>query len=314
MQLALYGSIAWRHPLGLGQALQWAAEFGWDLLDGRGMSLDIPGTDPRQTAAFGYDMLGPNQVSHAARRDLRRRLEQAGKGLLGIYCAVPVNLPPPQGESCLALVGQYVALAADLGAVWLRPINNFAIGDDPADAQRDVQRTIAGLQTVAAEARRLGIGLLLENNENTLTPDAASLLTVRQALAPHCRVGIAFDAANAYFQGLDPAAELAALAGSVDVLHLKNVRRHAGRRWDYVPRGDFSYQWCTLAEGDLDWTALLRQAWQQGFDGPLVYEYANPFKGMPREYWDMLPEPAEAAHREAEFLRRTWRLVQSAAR
>ena len=36
---------------------------------------------------------------------------------------------------------------------------------------------------------------------------------------------------------------------------------------------------------------------------PLVYEYVNPFKGMPLSYWDTLPEPEEAAAREAAFLR-----------
>jgi hypothetical protein len=34
-----------------------------------------------------------------------------------------------------------------------------------------------------------------------------------------------------------------------------------------------------------------------------VYEYVNPFKGMPPTYWNSLPEPAEAAEREVSFLR-----------
>lgn len=87
------------------------------------------------------------------------------------------------------------------------------------------------------------------------------------------------------------------------MLHLKNVRRWKEQRWDYVPRGDFSYEWKSLSEGDLDWPKLLARVRTDGFNGPLVYEYVNPFKGMPLAYWDTLPEPEEAARHEAAYLR-----------
>ena len=66
-------------------------------------------------------------------------------------------------------------------------------------------------------------------------------------------------AVNAYFQGLDPWAGADSLRGKIDVLHVKNVRRHDSARWDYVPRGDYSYEWTPLAEGDIDWPALIRE-------------------------------------------------------
>ena len=61
MQLALYGSIAWRHPLGIGQVIDWATRFGWDCIDARGMSLGVPGDRERNENAFGYDMLAEAQ-------------------------------------------------------------------------------------------------------------------------------------------------------------------------------------------------------------------------------------------------------------
>jgi sugar phosphate isomerase/epimerase len=157
---------------------------------------------------------------------------------------------------------------------------------------------------VAPLAAELGVGLMLENNENTTTSDAASLLRMQDAIRDVCRTGIAYDPVNAYFQGHDPAAGFELLQGRITVLHLKNVRRHAPGNFAYIPRGPSSYEWTSLADGDLDWPALLRLARAGGFDGPLTFEYVNPFKGMPAAYWDSLREPEQAAREEAEYLRR----------
>jgi sugar phosphate isomerase/epimerase len=147
---------------------------------------------------------------------------------------------------------------------------------------------------------------MLENNENTTTSDAASLVRLQDAICDVCRSGIAYDPVNAYFQGDDPAPGYTLLAGRITCLHLKNVRRHNAPQYHYLPRGNFSYEWTSLAGGDLDWGAQLRLARDIArFDGPLVFEYVNPFKGMPRDYWDTLREPHEAARQEAEFLRAT---------
>jgi sugar phosphate isomerase/epimerase len=226
--------------------------------------------------------------------------------LLGIYCSSPVNLPGDAGKEARDLFCEYLQLGADLGVAWIRSINNttFAGSMQSMSPQEAFERTVEGSRQIAPVARQLNIGLLLENNENTVTPDAESLLQLKRALGDVCHVGIAFDPVNAYFQGLDVEKGIDLLAGHLDILHLKNVRRSRERRWDYVPRGDYSYEWTTLAGGDLDWKALLKRATATGFDGPLVYEYVNPFKGMPLRYWDILPEPEDAARRESLFLRK----------
>lgn len=309
MQIVLYGSIGWRHPLGLGRVIDWAEEFGWDCVDARGMSIDVPGPLALRMNAFGYDMLGPRQIRKSARMELKKKLDGAGKQLSGIYCSSSANLPGEMGERYRSLLEEYLELGADLGCDWIRPINNTTAthGADPQrpemTAEEAYDRTIEGLRQIGPRAKELGIGLLLENNENTVTPDAPSLVRMRKDLSDVCRVGIAYDPTNAYFQGLDPVESFATLAGQIDILHLKNVRRHSDARWDYVPRGDFSYEWTHLADGDLNWRELLKLAASQGFDGPLVYEYVNPFKGMPLKYWDALPEPEDAARDEAAFLR-----------
>ena len=305
MQLALYGSIAWRHPLGIGQVMDWAARCGWDCIDARGMSLGVPGDRERNENAFGYDMLGPRQLRSSARRELRQRLEASGTPLLGVYCSSSVNLPGEAGDHYRQLFRDYLQLASDLGAPWIRAINNTTQLCDgqqcsPAEAY---DRTVAGLTQLAPVAADLGVGLLLENNENTVTADADSLLAMKTDLGTRCRVGIAYDPVNAWFQGLEPQPGLERLAGQIDVLHVKNVRRHQSAQWNYMPRGDYGYEWTALADGDLDWQQLLAQAYRGGFAGPLTYEYVNPFKGMPLSYWDALPEPEMAAQREAAYLR-----------
>jgi sugar phosphate isomerase/epimerase len=305
MKIYLYGSIAWRHPLGIGQALEWAREFGWDGIDARGLSLDIPGDLDIRLQAFGYDMLSPRHLRPSARMDLRRRIQDMGLSLLGIYCSSPVNLPWELGVACREHFAEYLHLAADLGVPWVRSINNttFSGTGNSMPPEEAYQRTVNGLRELSGLAQDLNVGILLENNENTVTSDAESLLRLRNDLGNACKVGITYDPVNAYFQGKDVDRGLMLLKGHIDVLHVKNVRRWSTTRWDYMPRGDVSYEWTSLAEGDIDWTALLTQACREGFQGPVVYEYVNPFKGIPLSYWNTLREPGEAARVEANFLR-----------
>jgi len=304
MQITLYGSIGWRHPMGMGQVIQWARRWGWGAVDARGLSLGIPGDVGRQVNAFGYDMLGPRQIRPSARDELRQQLMDAETPLLGIYCSSPVNLTGQLGEQCRQLFCEYIDLAADLDAPWVRTINNSTHayqGPDMSDEEAYL-RTVKGLREVASHAHKRGVGLLLENNENEVAHDVRSLVNLKQDLDGACDVGITYDPVNAYFQGLDPYRGFDLLNNQLDVLHVKNVCRHETDRWDYMPRGDYSYEWTTLAHGDLDWSKLLRMAREAGFTGPIVYEYVNPFKGMPPRYWDRLPEPDVAARTEAEFL------------
>jgi sugar phosphate isomerase/epimerase len=191
MKLTLYGSIGWRHPLGIGQVARWAAAYGWDAIDARGMSIDIAGPLDVRLNAFGYDMLGPRQIRDSARRELRGMFDKEGIPLLGIYCSSPVNLAGEQGDACRQLCREYFRLGADLGVEWIRPINNIAARADDLHSQDEVyERTVEGLRNVGQLAAELEIGILLKNNENTVTPDAPSLLNLKQELSSMCRVGI----------------------------------------------------------------------------------------------------------------------------
>ncbi|MCA8999604.1 MAG: sugar phosphate isomerase/epimerase [Planctomycetaceae bacterium] len=305
MKTALYGSIGWKHPFGIFQVLEWASQFGWDCVDARGMTVDIPGGPQKQLLAFGYDMLGPRQIRPTARPQLRNRCEKLGIPIICIYCPSPVNLQGELGEQGQQLFREFVDLAAETGVEWIRAINNTteSYSGSSFSSEQAFSRTVVGLQKVGKYASDRGVGILIENNENTTTFSADTLLEMKSAVGDIARIGIAYDAVNAYFQGLDPVAEMEKLSGQIDVLHLKNVKRHTDPTFAYLPRGDASYEWASLAAGDLDWQRLLRLAVQGGFDGPLTFEYVNPFKGMPPDYWTILREPEEAAETESRYLR-----------
>lgn len=305
MQLALYGSVGWRHHAGISQVIRWAQEHGWDAVDARGITLDIPGDDRKRFGAFGYDMIGPRHLRPSARKALRREFEEAETPLLCLYCASPVNLAGELGDDCRARFFEFVELAAELGCPWVRAINNTtqSFAEKPFTPSEAFERTVEGLSGIVPRAADLGVGILIENNENTTTSSPAELAQMQDALAGAGRVGIAYDGVNAYFQGHDPLEGMRELAGRIDVLHLKNVRRHEDSSFAYLPRGNYSYEWTSLESGDLDWRLLLTTAHQQGFDGPLTFEYVNPFKGMPLDYWTILREPDEAAAVEATYLR-----------
>ncbi|TWT57182.1 Xylose isomerase-like TIM barrel [Thalassoglobus neptunius] len=304
MQTALYGAIGWKHPRGIFQVLEWARRFGWHAVDARGMTLGIPGDPLRNSAAFGYDMLGPCHIHQSARVDIRSACEESGIPILCLYVAHPVNLRGELGDANRKMFREYIQLAADLNIESVRAINNTreSYDDEPFSEEEAFERTMTGLQDVGKLAGDLGIGILIENNENSTTSCADELLEIQNAVRNVCRVGIAYDPVNAYFQGLNEFDELTELSGSVDFLHLKNVKRHHDPQFAYMPRGDFSYEWTSLSDGDISWETVLREAVEGGFDGTLTFEYVNPFKGMSADYWETIRDPEQAAQEERNYL------------
>lgn len=51
------------------------------------------------------------------------------------------------------------------------------------------------------------------------------------------------------------------------------------------------FEWALLSQGDIDYIPVLQSLHACGFDGPIVCEYANPYKGMSRDFWDAMPAP-----------------------
>ena len=302
MTLSLYTSIAWRDPCALPDACAWAARYGYAAVDLRGSSLHLPLLTARGLAAFGWDMLAPELLDEEGVRRIRALLGQHGLLATALSCYAPLTLPPSaERTACVRSLEAYVRLAARLGVEAVRSIGNSRTPFDGPEvgAAAAFRWNAEGLAAVAPVARAHGVRLLIETNEGTVTESPEDCLRLRDA------VGIVLDCANVYLAGRDPLAAVDTLAGAVDVVHVKDVRALAAGddRPAVASGGGRRFAWTALGAGDLPWGEILRRLQRQGFTGPVVYEYANPFKGG-GPVWRDLPPPEEAAANAAAALRR----------
>lgn len=304
MQLSLYSSVARTHPFGLHQVIQWADRFGYDQIDIRGSSLYSFEVTDNSRKTLGYDMVNPSRLPDRSRRDLVAALRDKGVGISSISSYVPLTVAEPRlQEQAIVMLKAYVDLAVDLECPAIRTYGNDV--KSPLEYDEAFASHVVLLREIAAYSSSRGVALLIETNENTVTPN------IDAALKVHAQVGagnlhIVLDLVNVYFAGTPLAeldAELAKIDGRVAMLHVKNVRMTADAQVTYRGSTGQAFVWTDLASGDLDWKHCLSLARTRGFDGPLVYEYANPFKGMSERFWQRIPPPDEAARRAAEFLR-----------
>lgn len=305
MKLALYGGIGWQHPFGLAKVLAWAGKYKYDGISLRGYTLDVPRRVERHYNAVGYDMISPRLVNEAGRNEFRRVLKAKKLQIACLSCYCPLTYPPGElREQSLDLNRAYIDLAAALDVLWLRSIGNV-LEPVPGEALSYAEAQdlhVAALKELIPYARERGVRLIVETNENTTTSNADELLAVGEAVGPE--LDLVMDGANLYMEGRDVLSEARALAPRIAMLHVKNVRRRAPGELDYLPKDVYGYEWTKLPDGDIDWVEVLDVLRSGGFDGYVLYEYVNPFKGMPRAYWHLLPDPEGAAQSAAEYLRR----------
>jgi sugar phosphate isomerase/epimerase len=304
MKLALYGGVGWQHPFGLAKVLAWAGKYDYHGLSLRGYTLDVPRRIERHYNAVGYDMLSPRLINEAGRNEFNRVLKAKKLEIACFSCYCPLTYPPGElREQSLELNKAYIDLAADLDVLWLRSIGNVLnpvpeITLTPAEA---LELHVAALKELLPYASERGVRIIVETNENSTTANADELLEVRDAVGPE--LDLVMDGANLYMEGRDVMAEARKLAPHIAMLHVKNVRRRQPGELDYLPKDTYGYEWTELPDGDINWGIVIDELRQGGFDGYVLYEYVNPFKGMPREYWHLLPDPEAAAKSAADYLR-----------
>lgn len=311
--LSLYSSIAWRRPCALVHAIGLAAQSGFAGLDLRGSSIHVPLVQPTGSAAFGWDMIAPEMLDDAAVTWLGSLFRDSRLRLTAISCYAPLTVAPSEARAaCIATVRRYIDLAAVLGIEAVRCIGNTSRPYPGLELQPDeaLQWNIAGLQTLAPHARALGVRLLVETNEGTVTETAAACRLVREAVGPV--LGVVLDCANLIMAGQDPFEALHTLGAAIAAVHVKDVRQLPADAAvaAYSPDGKRRYRWTRLGEGDIPWPALFKALAAQGFAGPIVYEYANPFKGG-AAMWRELPPPEADAPWAGMMLRRWWAEARS---
>ena len=305
MLLSLYSSVSFKHPFGLAHTISIASAIGYDAIDIRGHSLDVPIIEKRHLNAVGYDMLGPERVNTFAVNHLKEHLYENKVKISGISCYN--SLTTPKGilaESSLRQFYDMIDFAAELEIPWVRLIgyneNPFkGISHSRAEAK---DLFIQRVRTLCEYGSDRNVGILLENGENSIPNSSKETIEIAEKV-DHPNLGIVYDVLNALFEGLDPYDELKSLDGLIDIIHVKNAKMGSNKNETYSPKTNIGFKWTLLTEGDVDYNVIMQELKKQGFDKTIVCEYANPYKGMSRSYWDEMPNPYSWAFDAFKFLK-----------
>jgi len=92
------------------------------------------------------------------------------------------------------------------------------------------------------------------------------------------------------------------MGSRVDILHVKNATFTKETDGSYNPKSGNGFKWSLLSDGDIDYKRIFDELLKTGFDGTIVCEYANPYKGMSRDYWNSMPDPYEWAKDARDYI------------
>jgi sugar phosphate isomerase/epimerase len=111
-----------------------------------------------------------------------------------------------------------------------------------------------------------GIRICIETHFNSITPSSALALDVLQTFDP-AWAGVMWDPANTVCEGSEiPAMGLDLLDPYLAEVHLKNGA------WTQAEDGKWTFNFCDLSAGMVQWPTVLRLLDEQGYSGPLVVE------------------------------------------
>jgi len=295
MELSLYGSVSFRNPMGLFHTMRIASELGYQAIDVRGQSLDTVKVMPKNINAVGYDMLGPGFLDEQGMKDLKKELRLRKLHISAISCYNPLLLP--EGELASIAYDKFKKMVDFCEVLEIPFVRLIGYSEKPYEGitleRNTAKRLLAErIKALCQYSAPKGIGVLLENGEGCIPKDAQEQLDLSDRVdEPNLK--IVCDVLNYAFEGLDPMKEVKCLLGHIGCLHVKNACMNGGYR---------GFKWTVLSKGDVDYQKILQQVFASGFDGTIVCEYANPFKGMGRDYWNDMPDPKSWAKDARDFI------------
>ncbi|MDF3293323.1 sugar phosphate isomerase/epimerase family protein [Streptomyces silvisoli] len=187
------------------------------------------------------------------RSEVRQEFIDAGVEVLGIGSYVKVAAPG-EDEPVLTELRDHVALAADLGAPYVRVFPG-AGESAPAGADAVAARRLAA---VAAYALDRQVRILVETHDSHRTAaDVGRIL----GLVGHRAVGALWDVMHTWLGGEQPSASYPALAPHLGYVQVKDIAS-AG---DQTP--------LPLGQGVLPLTECVEVLSREGWDGWLCWEY-----------------------------------------
>jgi L-ribulose-5-phosphate 3-epimerase len=172
--------------------------------------------------------LWPPDISRAARKSLRRRIDKLGAGVVALNMPnVDMNvagLAPEMRRYTLDLLNGIVELAGDLG------VPGVVIGPGkanplfPASKDRLVDHFFTALDELCPRAEKAGTELWVENMPFAFLPKIGELMDVLDRYGnPH--IGIVWDAANSHFAHEDLGESLRRCRERLKLVHLSDTNR-----------------------------------------------------------------------------------------
>ena len=304
MILSLYSSVSFKHPFGLAHTIDIAKNLGYQAIDVRGHSLHVPILEERHINAIGYDMLGPNTVDDSGLNELHKRLTSSNLSISGISCYNALTLP--EGDVATQSLQYFIEMidfAQELHIPYVRLIGYSENPFKGYSIDKELAKTlfVARIKTLCEYGKQKGVKILLENGENCIPSSVNELLEIADRVNDS-QLELVFDVLNYVFEGLNPYKELKKMGNRVDVLHVKNAKFTKSTDGSYSPKSDRGFKWSYLSDGDIDYKEIFNELLKQGFNGTIVCEYANPYKGMSRDYWNSMPDPYEWAKDARDYI------------
>jgi len=251
MKLSLH-SICIERKYPLLEAVRKAAEFGY-----HGYEVDI--------GDFGNTGLGLHWPEEFTAQRVAAVGEAAGRAgieisslCLGVLWRFYPSSPDPSVRAQAAqIMRQAAPLAAAVGAkVILLPVGQ-PDSLSPAQARGHL---VELLKTCAPEAEKAGVVYAVENVGQALARTADDLIEIVSRVgSAACQVY--YDVGNATAQDADPASDIRKLGRRIAMMHVKDLRRTAGRR-----------ELAIIGEGMVDFPDVAAAAREIGYEGYLTLE------------------------------------------
>jgi sugar phosphate isomerase/epimerase len=251
MKLSLH-SICIERKYPLLEAVRKAAEFGY-----HGYEVDI--------GDFGNTGLGLHWPEEFTAERVAAVGEAAGRAgieisslCLGVLWRFYPSSPDPSVRAQAAqIMRQAAPLAAAVGAkVILLPVGQ-PDSLSPAQARGHL---VELLKTCAPEAEKAGVVYAVENVGQALARTADDLIEIVSRVgSAACQVY--YDVGNATAQDADPASDIRKLGRRIAMMHVKDLRRTAGRR-----------ELAIIGEGMVDFPDVAAAAREIGYEGYLTLE------------------------------------------
>lgn len=194
--------------------------------------------------------------------ELAHRLEDADVGVSGMQVDVPEAYTDAQKivlEAAQTMNCRRVLLTG--------PAYDPSIG---YRNQRDAFQQVIASWVNGAE--NTGVKICFENHMWTIIPSVALIIDLLKGYDAS-QIGVMWDPANGYWEGLEvPHMAVDLLGDLLEEVHFKNGiwSRHEDSNW--------SYDWCDITEGMVDWPQVLQLLDQVNYQGPLVVEDYRPIE------------------------------------